>query len=132
MEKQREREPRRGEERPRSDRGHPGDHYGDTRTVTIDDATSLTLGIERPDADRAVARLGLGGRAFRLVATRETGGDGEPATWRAEAVELPGAGGGAEHALGWEDANVGFASADAALEETARRVAAVVGRDRRR
>jgi hypothetical protein len=104
----------------------------DTKTVNIDDATSLTFVIEQRAADRAVARLELGNRALRLVATRETGGDGEPATWRAEAVELPGAGGGADRALGWEDANVGYASADAALEETARRVVASVGRSRRR
>jgi hypothetical protein len=98
----------------------------DTRAVTLDDATSLTLVVERPAADRAVARLELAGRAFRLVATPETGGDGEPATWRAEAVELPVAGDGSEHALGWEDGNVGHASADAALEETAGRVGAAV------
>jgi hypothetical protein len=100
----------------------------DTRTITIDEATSMTVVVEPPADDRAVARLEFGGRAFRLVATRESGGDGEPATWRAEAVELPDAGGGAEHAFGWEDANVGYASADAALEETARRVAATVKR----
>jgi hypothetical protein len=96
---------------------------GDTRTVTLDDATSLTLVVEHPADDHAVARLEFAGRAFRLVATREPGGDGEPATWRAEVVELPGAGGATERALGWEDSNVGYASADAALEETARRVA---------
>ena len=88
----------------------------DTRAIPLHDGRSVDLVIERPDADSAVGRLSIAGRAVEIVATRDEGLDGEPPTWRAEASD-------AAHVLDPKETNVGYASAEDAIEATARLLA---------
>jgi hypothetical protein len=92
---------------------------------------TIDLTIERPEVGRTVGRLALGARTFEIIATRDEGLDGEPASWRAEVAETARHDGTA-HPLGWDETNVGYASPEEALEETARRLVETIGGPRER
>ena len=92
-----------------------------TRNVPLADGGSVAVAVEQPAEDRIVGTITYAGRDFEVIVRRDEGLDGEPATWRGGALELTG-GVRAEAAVVSDDANVGFGTADEALDETTRQV----------